>query len=240
MVRACHHPPGPGAHTLGGCVWPTCHIVGSGSTPVTPGSLESVYPRSSRAGRGWEGTVGTRLSARTREKPGSLPALSTGGRHLAWEQPHLLRNLQREEGRVSAVALTTTLSHCNEAGRGRRLVLKEHETHRSAFQRGLGGSSAPSQGEDACGTTPTGPRPSPAQGLLVVPQVGKLAGWKERQASTRVSRVYAGQQRGVAVSPAAVTGRPASASPKGVNQSKEPGEPAGGREAGTGSPGIRN
>lgn len=36
------------------------------------------------------------------------------------------------ERRVSAVALATTLSRCEEAGGGRRLVLKEHEAYRFA------------------------------------------------------------------------------------------------------------
>lgn len=49
------------------------------------------------------------------------------------------------ESGVSAVALATALSHCEEAGGGRRLVLKEHEAYR--FARGFwshGRNSAPS------------------------------------------------------------------------------------------------
>ena len=86
----------------------------SGLSVNTCHSPESDEAKPSRARRGWEGTVGPQLRARMKAKPGGLPALSTGGRHLAWVQPHLLGNSQRGEGRVSAVALATTLSHCNE------------------------------------------------------------------------------------------------------------------------------
>lgn len=145
VVKACHRRPGPGAHTPGRpSVWPACHTVGSGSTPVIPGSQESVQARSSRAQRGWEGKV-VHSAQRLDEREAGQPAGSEHRRHRAWEQPHLIGNLQRGEGRVSAVALATTLSHCNEAGRGRRLVLKEHEANRFAFQRGLSRNSAPSQ-----------------------------------------------------------------------------------------------
>lgn len=47
---------------------------------------------------------------------------------------------------MSAVALATSLSHSNEADRGRRPVLKEKEAHRcGGVLRRLGRSSAPSE-----------------------------------------------------------------------------------------------
>lgn len=147
--------PRPGAYTPGRLsVWPACHTVGSGSTPVMPGSQESVELRSLRAQRGWEGNVGHSAQLLDEGEAGQPAGSEHRRRHLAWEQPHLLGNLQRGEGRVSAVALATTLSHCNEAGRGRRLVLKEHEAYRFAFRRGLSRSSAPSQA--LTGTSSTG------------------------------------------------------------------------------------
>lgn len=136
------------------------------------------------------GTLGRWARRPEAGRPGSLPLGAQAG-HRVWVRPHLLENLQRREGRVSAVALATALSHCDEPGSGRRFFLKEHEANRSPAPESAGAGllpGAPSRGSAgvppggpavlgpavpadgrgrARGSLPAGPRPNTAQGLGV-------------------------------------------------------------------------
>lgn len=145
----CPQPRGGGGGSLSG---PTCHTVGSQFTSLS--LTRTVGPgRLGRRGQARRDSV--RRPARRQEevRPGSLPLGAQAG-HLVWIRPHLLENLQRGERRVSAVALATALSHCNEPGSGRRLFLKEHKANRLPASQ-VSRSWAPSRGSGLSSTRRT-------------------------------------------------------------------------------------
>lgn len=82
-------------------------------------------------GPGWGRGRGAGLGSGSEERAAHwLWALSTGGRTTRVGWAPRARKFAGRRGGVSAVAVATALSHSNEAGSARRLLLKDLEAHR--------------------------------------------------------------------------------------------------------------